>query len=320
MKIHVTSCETGPDAWRHQEELLRSLWPLSSRRHVLVESPDEADIIFVGNLRPENWYASLRSHPVVNRHPGKCFALSDAWQLLPLLHGIYTNAHKKLPARRRYRSGAYTLYHPDYKNPFIENHPGRAWEKPKLHLASFAGRDCHPVRAAIFRQTFARPDILVRDTSSYNAFTHDNTGKAPKQRDYVELLEASKFAICPRGSGGASIRLFESMRIGVAPVIISDDWIRPRGPDWSECALILRENEIHRLEALLVANEHRHAAIAQAAAEAYARHFAPAAYFDYLVDQALDIKKHQFIPESLHWRARHLVILLAKIKNRLRKK
>jgi hypothetical protein len=38
----------------------------------------------------------------------------------------------------------------------------------------------------------------------------------PKLR-YAELLIASKFVLCPRGNGASSIRLFESMQLGICP-------------------------------------------------------------------------------------------------------
>ena len=37
------------------------------------------------------------------------------------------------------------------------------------------------------------------------------------------------------------MRLFEAMRLGVAPIIASDDWVYPRGPDWSACSVVIKE-------------------------------------------------------------------------------
>ena len=40
-------------------------------------------------------------------------------------------------------------------------------------------------------------------------------------RRYAELTKASKFVLCPRGVGASTIRLFETMRMGRVPVILS---------------------------------------------------------------------------------------------------
>ena len=318
MKIHLTSCETQPGAWRHQEQLLRELWECSSRRHRLVESPAEADMILIGNIRDENWFESLRRHPVVSQFPNRCFVVSESDDPKPLLRGIYTSGHRKLPFPSRCRTGAYTLQHPDFNNPFIENHPGGAFRSPKKYLFSFTGRNCLPLRAAIFGQPFAREDVFVKETSDFNLFTHHGEGKAASQEFFVRVMEASKFAICPRGNGASSIRLFEAMRIGVAPIIISDDWILPEGPCWKNFSLFVKEADIGGLEALAVRNEWRWQEMGALAARAFERHFSRAATFDYLVAQCQDMQETQRIPESVFWSMRPLFVWSWKAANRLR--
>ena len=67
-------------------------------------------------------------------------------------------------------------------------------------------------------------------------------------RHYGDVLSSSKFAICPRGYGTGSIRLLEALKAGVAPVVISDEWIPPGDPLWQEFCLTLPEADIHQLE------------------------------------------------------------------------
>jgi len=59
----VTSCETGPDAWRHQEEIIRTHFPHDHPDFALTEDPVSADVILIGNLRSENDYLKLRALP-----------------------------------------------------------------------------------------------------------------------------------------------------------------------------------------------------------------------------------------------------------------
>ena len=317
MKIHLTSCETQPGAWRHQEQLLREFWECSSRQHCLVESPDDADIIIIGNIRDENWFESLRRHPVASKYPNRCFVVTETDDPKPILRGIYTSGHRKLAFPSRCRTAAYTLQHPDFNNPYIENHPGEAFRSPKKYLFSFTGRNCHPLRTAILSQQIEREDVFRKDTSEFNLFTHNGEGKAASQKFYVEVMEASKFAVCPRGAGASSIRLFEAMKIGVAPIIISDDWILPKGPRWNDFSLFVKEADIGNLLALATQNKDRWQAMGELAAQEYARFFSKAAYFDYLVAQCQDMLEKQPVPESVYWGMRQLFIWSWKAANRL---
>jgi hypothetical protein len=318
MNIYLTSCETHDSAWRHQEELLRSLWELSSRCHRLVENPERAEVIIIGNLREEDWFKSLRNNPIISRYIGKCFAISEADTPRPLLRGVYTSAHAGLATKSRFRTAAYNLYHPDFRNPFVSNHQGGAFDRPKQYLYSFLGRNCHPVRSRIFSHRPKRKDVMIEDTSEFDLFTHDKSGKLTDQRKFSSILEQSKFVLCPRGNGAASIRLFEAMKMGVAPIIVADQWILPKGPNWSEFALFVAENEVDQLENIAVRSESSYRELGRKAAEAYAAFFADNVYFDYLVGQMIDIRDSQLVPEKAFWAVRDLVALKWRFERRMK--
>jgi len=317
MNIYLTSCETGPNAWRHQEEALRKFWALSSHRHRLVDAPHEAEIIIIGNLRDENWCKSMRTHPIIRRYVSKCFAISEVDAPSPLLRGVYTSAHTGLATKFRFRTAAYNLYHPDFQNPFVAKHEDRAFDEDKKYLYTFLGRNSHPIRSRIFSQTPTRKDIIVRDTSAFELFTHESSNKSEEQKKFTEILEESKFALCPRGNGAASIRLFEAMKVGVAPIIISDGWILPKGPKWDEFALFVKENDVEQIERIAINNEPNYRELGRRAAAAYATYFADEVYFDYLVQQFADIKKSQKMPEYIFWLLRDAFVLKWKIERKL---
>lgn len=317
LKIFITRCETYTGAWRHQEARLRELWAQSGGPHVLVEDPDTADLIILTDLRDDHWWQGVRQHTLPARYPGKCFAVSDADLPLPFLPGVYTSAHRGLPFSGRCRTGCYSLYHTDFQNPFVQSYPRLAFEQPKRWLFSFSGRACHPVREALFAAYSGRADCYVKDTSQFNVFSHDKNGKADNQRAFVEVLEASKFALCPRGHGASSIRLFEAMRMGVAPVIISDGWIPPKGPDWSRFAIFVKEREVAELEEIVLQHEGHYRSMGRSAAEAYYRFFADDAYFNFVVDQLADIQRSRFLPEQWFWSARSGVVFYLKLKDRV---
>jgi hypothetical protein len=53
VKVHVASWEVREDAWRTHEQTLRRLYQMSSKKHILVERPESADVILIGNVRNE---------------------------------------------------------------------------------------------------------------------------------------------------------------------------------------------------------------------------------------------------------------------------
>ncbi len=317
MKIYITSCEVHETAWRHQEYSLIALWELSSKVHTLTECPADADIIIISNLRTECNFRSLRNHPVIMRFPLKCYGIDeyDDWSMIPLLPGVYASARVDLPFANRYCSGSYELHHVNFKNPFIEDNNLRAYESEKKHLASFVGRRSHSVRDALFELQFSDTTISICDTSVFNVFTHENDGKLEHQRNFMSTLASSKFAICPRGAGASSVRLFEVMKSGVAPVVLSDSWILPLGPDWSRFAIFVPENEIEQLESLLLTHEANYAQMGRHAEEAYQKYFATERYFDYIINQIIIIRQRRSqTVQNMIWKLRHIIPQIYRVK------
>ena len=69
--------------------------------------------------------------------------------------------------------------------------------------------------------------------------------------EYADAMANARFSLCPRGICAGSIRLFESMKMGRACVIISDAWQPNDGVDWDSFLLRVPEAEVHRLPAIL---------------------------------------------------------------------
>ena len=88
----------------------------------------------------------------------------------------------------------------------------------------------------------------------------------------------------PRGAGTASIRSFETLAAGRVPVIISDDWVPPAGPDWDACSLRVREAEVATLPARLEAAEVLYPRLAAAARAAHEAWYAQPVIFHRLLE------------------------------------
>lgn len=67
------------------------------------------------------------------------------------------------------------------------------------------------------------------------------------------LMQRSEFALCPRGHGPTSFRLYEALQMGAIPVYVSDDHRLPFADelDWRRIAVIVHSDEIPHLPRLL---------------------------------------------------------------------
>jgi len=99
-----------------------------------------------------------------------------------------------------------------YPTPLISQplccNPIKKHEKDLLY--SFIGANTHPVRKQLEKELGNKKEGRV------------TLGNTTYER-YIENLKRSVFAICPRGYGITSFRLYEGMAFGCIPVYLSDD-------------------------------------------------------------------------------------------------
>ena len=121
-------------------------------------------------------------------------------------------------------------------------------------LFSFMGMRSHPVRGPILALRHHRS--IVEDTSGFNFCDRSDPVAYDRQKArYLSTMTRSKFVLCPRGAGTASIRLFETLAAGRVPVIVSDAWVPPEGPPWDKFCLRISEREAKSIPARLEAAE-----------------------------------------------------------------
>lgn len=185
-------------------------------------------------------------------------------------------------------------------NPFVNEYAERrAWRETKW-LFSFTGQANVPVRKALLGLQGTR--AKVTDSTPlriYNSPPKQQLEAA--QRAYADEILESKFVLCPRGKGTSSFRLFETMALGRVPVILSDQWVAPRGPDWASFSLRVRERDAGRVPEIIEAAEPRWEQMAAAARAAWEEWFAPDILFHRMVEACLDIRKNNILPERV-WR------------------
>lgn len=230
---------------------------------------DTADIILFGSDELEH----LRASPHLPRHRAKCVCISETDTPTFALPGLYAANIRSGLTSGRAETMSYFISERAKGNAAVRRMIGQAVEK--RYLYSFLGGSNSWARKRLFRRVTSGPDAVVEPTVYYHWTAGDEGAEQERQRDrYARILAQSKFALCPRGCGLSSYRLFESMSLGVAPVIIADGWRPISGVDWS-FALFVPEARIGRLEEIVRAHAPEWAERGAAAQAAYERLLSP---------------------------------------------
>jgi Exostosin family len=320
VNVFITSCEIAEGAWNVHEQKLEQLHELSDKKYSLTDDPALADIILIGNVREENWGRKILENKLINKYPNKCFSLSDQDAPLILNRGIYASGTKSILNLGRVRTGSFTIYADWHLNPHVKIHtPSAQNVYEKKYFLSFIGRNSHPTRDILFNLKFQRKDILIEDSSStFDLWAEENPdGKRDRFKYYNDTLLSSKFCLCPRGCGAGSLRLFESMRLGIAPVIISDEWLFPKGPKWPEFSIVIKSNQIKNIENILQPYEKDYKEMGYLASKAFQDFFAEEVYFNYIVENCVDLINKQWIPEGVYWKLNPLILYMLKLQARI---
>jgi hypothetical protein len=306
MKVHLAAAK---------ESALTALMRLRGAQtsHILVADPASADLIlFLGN--PTHEPHLLLDHPLYLLHPNKCAVYSEDDEYLPLLPGVYCSARndESLHAGRAF-TWSYVSAGGGIANPCL---PNTAVQKSLL--CSFQGGSTSILRKRLYKLTFNRPDVLIEDTSAYHHWDLDQPGREQRQQSYAQTLAASHFVLCPRGAGTGSIRLFEVMQAGVAPVLISDDYPLPPQVPWNTFLLRIAEKDIRRLPELLQPHLASSAERGRLARQAWLNHFAPELQFDAIVDLAATALRHGPPHEAAFRQRQNSMIVRANLRRKLR--
>jgi hypothetical protein len=266
------------------------------RIHSVVSDPEGADlIIFAEFYGAGEYFERIRRHPLVRKYRNKTFLFCANPFVIPLLPGVYAGVEKRWSSSRT-RPG---FYLGRTRNEFTTFSPS-ADDLP--YLFSFMGSIRNaPIRGKL--ATLSHPRSFFQNTTSdFDRVLHGRMDKRERldyDRRYAELTKASKFVLCPRGLSASSIRLFETMRIGRVPVILSDDWIPPVGPLWEKFSIRVAEREFDRIPQLLEQRESEAVAMGELARKEWEQWFSDEVLFHRLVESCLDIQRRRRIPESL---------------------
>jgi hypothetical protein len=289
VRVHVASAWGGG---RAHEELLASAARDRFGVHTLTDDAHAADVVLFAEMvhfdDPE--WRKVLGHPLMQRYREKCFLYNEADEPWCVMPGLYCSMPRRSFQPRRQRAFSY-LYTLNDKLEGPSDHE-RRW------LYSFIGAANHDARRRLLRLNDAR--ALLEDTSLFNMWKMpDPAEKERRTRRYAEVMAASLFVICPRGAGTSSYRLYESMMMGIAPVLVSDEWVAPDGPDWGAFLLKVREADVAELPRILRSHERQAIARGIRARKAWEQWFSPEVRFHRAAEACRELLALRLVPESV---------------------
>jgi hypothetical protein len=263
--------------------------------HGVVDDPLAADVILFVEYRPAGRYLhDVRSHRYVLRHREKCFTFCSEDAPIPFLPGVYPSIEARWHDPRRTASGHYLRRLGVDPVPFDP-----LAEEARPYLFSFVGRlATAPVRGRLRALDGPASPILATDAEEA-AVEAGTLPRGPYWERFADVVRRSAFVLCPRGYGPGSMRLFEAMAMGRAPVILSDAWVAPEGPEWERFALRVPERRAADLPAILAAASPHAVEMGRLARAAWEAWFSPEVSFHRLVEACLALRSRRVLPERL---------------------
>lgn len=254
------------------------------------KSPKYADVIvFDQRYQYRTWHHinELMQCDFVRRYANRITVLNHDSYARVFLPGLYTSLEQnQLPL-----IDAAAI---PYKRDLWKVSPPNQFEFNPDKLFSFRGTfHTHPIRRKLCK--ILSPTGLGTCEELRKAF-HDHDEH--DQLKYIKDIHAARFSLCPRGLSPSSYRLYETMQLGRCPVIISDDWVAPVGPDWTSFTICIKESELKVLPALLSQNTDRAERCGQIAFETWQHYFSWPRRYRYFVEKLLEFVESRSTPKT----------------------
>ena len=264
--------------------------------HTLTSDPSDADVIAFVELGGHGLFAErVRHHRYVKQFRDKCFIFDPGDFALPFLPGLYASLRTKYNDPARTRAGYYLRID---ENPYVKLRPA---QKDYHYIASFVGSIANdPVRSELAKLPTDR--FLIEDTSSFSLKMLYGGEEEERHRfwsHYADAIAAAPFALCPRGRGPGSVRLFEVMQMGRVPVIISDEWVYPPRIDWRTCSVAVPEKDVEHIPEILGVYLDRATEMGLKARQEWEKFYSPSVRFHWLVEDCLALRRARRMSEAI---------------------
>jgi hypothetical protein len=253
--------------------------------HSLTEDPEEADIIIFAERQQgeDPFYFEVTRNEIYKCYKHKSYLYHDYFLTINRIQTITPVLEAK-------------YYDPIFNQPFsyISGWISGKTVQPatenqqKDFLFSFVGtKNTHPLRNKLFE--IQRIGCYISDTSAIQPWQLSEAEFKEYEEHYYSISLRSKFILCPRGLSANSYRLYESMEMGVAPVIISDEWVPTVGPQWQDFSIQIPEAAVDEIPRILEQRAADALRMGKLARQAWEEWFARDKQFHYLTEACLKL-------------------------------
>tara|TARA_R110002096_G_scaffold68159_5_gene164779 strand:+ start:11293 stop:12276 length:984 start_codon:yes stop_codon:yes gene_type:complete len=248
MKVFITSAYPY-----HEIDNFAVVWLKESqhqdtfKEHKIVDDPENADLILFAEHHPGNdpYFFKVLKHPLVKKYRHRVVLYTDTDSPLPILPTLSPSIEKSYLNPAFCLPAPYIARHCENESVTFSNAKSN-----RKYLFSFLGASrTHPIRKKILKLAYS--DCYLEDTSEKNSWELTLDEKKIFESKYANISKDSYFILCPRGIGVNSYRLYETMQMGLVPVIISDEWIPMHGPNWKEFSIQIMEKDIQKIPEIL---------------------------------------------------------------------
>lgn len=235
----------------------------------MVSNPEAADAVVFSqcHMLPSEWRLEpIRDHPLCVKFRERVMVYDERdvpWCAFP---GLYVSMRR---SRFNWRAQRPCAYHRVPTAPLASRDPDL--------LYSFVGSPGPVCRRSIFR--LVDSDAVIEEVENFTFYDAASPAFEQRRAHYRDVVARSRFVLCPRGRGTSTFRLYETLANGRVPVIISDDWVPPGGPDWDSFTIRCRERSIKDLPQLIRERSDEWGMMSTAATHAYEEFFSPSASF-----------------------------------------
>lgn len=310
--VHLLSA--APADAERPEIAFHDLWQMQASAradrfgaHQAIDGPADAELILFVETHwaAGHYFQRVREHPVYREFRSKSYLYSSADKVIPFLPGVFASIEARWHRPAWTRSGHYVDVREREELRYEEGRrPSR--------LFSFVGATAnHPLRRRIME--LRHPEAVLIDASAESAAV-ERRGRSPElqaewRKRFALSIHDCAFVLCPRGGGPSSRRIFEAMMLGRVPVIISDGWVPPAGPDWDSFSLRVTEDRVEEIPALLEARAGDAVAMGARARSAWLDWFSEPASFHRTAGRCEDLARFSAQRSGLRRYEPHLQLL-----------
>ena len=271
LKLHFVSINAGVDV---EKEFYLGAIATHPDELIACSDPAEADFVILTDFSEHEHFGRVQDCPEVMEYPEKSIIISECDQPVEILPGFYSSGIQSSRLRNFMEGWHFPFLNVRFPNRQIQLSTQEG-SRERDFLGSFIGYPSHTLRLKLAKKFGHFPDMSIKVSKEYHHFemNMDMESETPQKR-YVDMLRNSHFSLCPRGRGPSSMRLYDSMRFGVVPVIISDAWVKPSFVDWDSCSLQVKEKHLKELHKILLEHEPYSNEMGKTAKSVYQNYFA----------------------------------------------